>query len=98
MKSKLLEYEYTKDTHNTHNTPSNNQQRQQQQQSEMKALLDEKSNELKLLHQQLTKRDAIIEKQKVELDSMSNDIVNKKRSEVSIISDIQTPSRQFRDG
>lgn len=85
LKSKLLKYEHA-NTHNKNNSINNsNQQHQKQQQFEIEALLDEKSNELQLLHQQLTKRDAVIEKQKFELDSMSNDIVNKKRSEVGIL-------------
>ena len=95
LKSKLFEYEHSKDTRNPHNSHQYNHH--QQQQYEMEALLDEKSDELQLLHQQLTKRDAIIEKQKVELDSMSNDIVNRKRSEVSnyILYDIQIPLIKF---
>ena len=85
LKSKLFEFQHAEDSNNTHNTHNTHkQQHQKQQQHEIETLMEEKSNELQLLHQELTKRDAIIEKYKIELDSMSNDIVNKKRSEVSL--------------
>ena len=82
LKSKLFEYEHPSANTTDDNYHSNASKHQQH---ELKVLLDEKSNEVALLHEQLTKRDKLVEKQKIELDSMSNDIVNKKRSEVSFL-------------
>ena len=71
LKSKLLEHEHAR-------APAQSEQ-------ELTALLTERDNELRLLHNEMAKRDKIIEKQKVELDLMSHDIVNKKRSEVLFV-------------
>eukprot|EP00111_Clytia_hemisphaerica_P018190 TCONS_00053793-protein len=76
LKSKLLEHEQ----------PNVKKQSEQQ----LQALLSEKNNEVQLLYDELSKRDTIIEKHKNELDSMSNDIVNKKRSEASLYAKLES--------
>lgn len=68
LKSKLLVFEHP-------NKPYTNEE-------EWNTLLVERGKELQLLHQELTKRDEIIENQKVEIESLSHDVINKKRTEV----------------
>ena len=54
-----------------------------QTEQELEALLAERGTELQLVHEELSKRDRIIEKQKIEIDSLSSNIVSKARTEVS---------------
>lgn len=68
LKSKVLEYEHPKKLCTN--------------EEELNTLLVERGKELQLLHQELGKRDEIIENQKIEIESLSHDVVNKKRTEV----------------
>lgn len=68
LKSKVLEYEHPK-------KPCTSEE-------ELNSLLVERGKELHLLHQELAKRDEIIENQNIEIESLSHDVVNKKRTEV----------------
>lgn len=71
LKSKLLELEHPKKVCTS--------------EEELNSLLIERGKELQLVHQELARRDEVIENQKVEIETLSQDVVAKKRIEVCSI-------------
>lgn len=51
---------------------------------ELEALLEERGKEIQMIHNELGRRDELIEKQKHEINLLSNDLVSKVRTEVSV--------------
>ena len=51
---------------------------------ELEALLEERGKEIQMIHIELGRRDELIEKQKHEINLLSNDLVSKVRTEVSV--------------
>ena len=51
---------------------------------ELVALLEERGKEIQMIHNELGRRDELIEKQKHEINLLSNDLVSKVRTEVSV--------------
>jgi len=74
FKSKLLEYEVNNNNLND---------------LELQALLEEKNKELYMIHDELSKNMKMIEKQKHEINSLSNDVVTKSRTEANLHSKLE---------
>lgn len=51
---------------------------------ELEALLEERGKEIQMIHNELGRRDELIEKQNHEINLLSNDLVSKVRTEVSV--------------
>lgn len=51
---------------------------------ELEALLEERGKEIQMIHNELGRRDELIENQKHEINLLSNDLVSKVRTEVSV--------------
>ena len=51
---------------------------------ELEALLEERGKEIQMIHNELGRRDELIEKQKHEINLLSNDLISKVRTEVSV--------------